>query len=99
MIVQERAGLFLLEAADPVSHLESQIGKAGDGFNPPPGIAGLRQPRDLAELRPGTKSVPVIAKGPRELHLVDRRQSGAYGASERQQNLAREVILIRVGGD
>ena len=107
MIVQERAGLFLLEADDPVGDLESELGKAWIGLDPPPGAAGNWQrftcfvwdrARDLPEVRTGTKPVPVKAKCPRELYLVDRCQSDLRCRGERQQYLTREVILIGVRG-
>src|SRR6476620_10525 len=84
MIVEERAGLVLLETENPVRHFEREIGNFAVGCDFVPGAAGLRQPRDLSEVRANMEPVPVIAKSPRDLCLVNRGQSGARGGGERE---------------
>jgi hypothetical protein len=44
VIVQERAGLLLLEVADPVGDLERELSVAPLVRDQPPGLARLRQP-------------------------------------------------------
>src|SRR5262249_1374565 len=94
--VDECACLLLLIFQDPVADFEGEISKMPIARCLPPGCKPLHHPRDLPEVSPVSKPVPVILESAEQFVLIKTAIPRTMGGSQSQEDLPREVVLVRI---